>query len=85
VGQAIPLSGRIVAVVDFFDALTMDRVYRPAMSAEVALSMLQAQRGKAFDPEIVDTFMANAVELNALRERINASHLSYADLVKGGL
>lgn len=84
-GQAIPLSGRIVAVVDFFDALTMDRVYRPAMSVEVALSMLQAQRGKAFDPEIVDTFMANAVELNALRERINASHLSYSDLVKGGI
>jgi putative two-component system response regulator len=29
-GEAIPLSGRIVAVVDFFDALTMDRCYRPA-------------------------------------------------------
>lgn len=84
-GQAIPLSGRIVAVVDFFDALTMDRVYRPALSVEVALSMLLEQRGKAFDPEIVDTFMANAAELNALRERINVSHLSYSDLVKGEL
>jgi len=84
-GQAIPLSGRIVAVVDFFDALTMDRVYRKAMSVEVALEMLLEQRGKAFDPEIVDTFLANAVELNALRERINASHLSYSDLVNGGV
>lgn len=84
-GQAIPLSGRIVAVVDFFDALTMDRVYRKAMSVEVALEMLLEQRGKAFDPEIVDTFLANAVELNALRERINASHLSYSDLVNGAV
>lgn len=82
-GSAIPLSGRIVAIVDFFDALTMDRVYRPALPVEVALPMLLAQRGKAFDPEIVDTFMANAVELNALRERIKASHLSYSDLVNG--
>jgi len=82
-GSAIPLSGRIVAIVDFFDALTMDRVYRPALPVDVALPMLLAQRGKAFDPEIVDTFMANAVELNALRERIKASHLSYSDLVNG--
>lgn len=84
-GSAIPLSGRIVAIVDFFDALTMDRVYRPALPVEVALPMLLAQRGKAFDPEIVDTFMANAVELNALRERIKTSHLSYSDLVNGVL
>lgn len=84
-GKAIPLSGRIVAVVDFFDALTMDRVYRPAMAVEVALAMLREQRGKAFDPDIVDTFLANAADLNAMRERINASHLSYADLVKEGV
>lgn len=81
-GHAIPLSGRIVAVVDFFDALTMDRVYRPAMPVDVALGMLREQRGKAFDPEIVDTFLANAVELNAVRERVNASNLSYSDLVE---
>lgn len=84
-GLAIPLSGRIVAIVDFFDALTMDRVYRPALPVDVALPMLLAQRGKAFDPEIVDTFMANVVELNALRERIKTSHLSYSDLVNGVL
>ena len=39
-GQAIPLSGRIVAVVDFFDALTMDRCYRKAFADDVALAML---------------------------------------------
>jgi putative two-component system response regulator len=82
-GTDIPLSGRIVAVADFFDALTMDRVYRRALSVDVAIQMLREQRGQAFDPEIVDTFMANAAALNALRERINAGNLSYTDLLEG--
>lgn len=82
-GEAIPLSGRIVAVVDFFDALTMDRVYRKAFPYAKALEMLQAQRGSAFDPTIVDTFMAHADELIALRERINQACPSFADLVEG--
>jgi hypothetical protein len=41
-GEAIPLSGRIVAVVDFFDALTMDRCYRPAFDDDQALEMLRS-------------------------------------------
>ena len=82
-GEDIPLSGRIVAVVDFFDALTMDRVYRKALSYDQALSMLQEQRGKAFDPHIVDTFMAHADELIALRERVDQNCPSFTDLVDG--
>ena len=81
-GEAIPLSGRIVAVVDFFDALTMDRCYRPAFSDDVALSMLALQRGFAFDPHIVDVFLAHADELIALRERINQTHPTFNDLVE---
>ncbi|RTL38979.1 MAG: HD domain-containing protein [Burkholderiales bacterium] len=80
VGEAIPLSGRIVAVVDFFDALTMDRCYRKAFSDEVALRMLAEQRGKAFDPRIVDTFLHNVADLTALREYINANPPSFAEL-----
>ncbi len=79
-GSAIPLSGRIVAVVDYFDALTMDRCYRPAFSDETALQMLQAQRGVAFDPHIVDCFLAHADELTALRDRINVDRPGLADL-----
>jgi putative two-component system response regulator len=82
-GDAIPMSGRIVAVVDFFDALTMDRVYRKAFSYEKALAMLLEQRGKAFDPTIVDTFMTHADALIALRERVNQAHPTFADLVEG--
>nr|WP_315230864.1 HD domain-containing phosphohydrolase [uncultured Albidiferax sp.] len=81
-GDTIPLSGRIVAVVDFFDALTMDRCYRPAFSDDVALSMLALQRGFAFDPHIVDVFLANAEVLIAVRERVNQTHPTFNDLVE---
>lgn len=80
-GEEIPLTGRIVAVVDFFDALTMDRCYRSAFSYEMALEMLREQRGTAFDPHIVDVFLDNAQALIDLRERINQSHPSFSELV----
>lgn len=82
VGEAIPLSGRIVAVVDFFDALTMDRCYRKAFSDEVALTMLQEQRGMAFDPRIVDVFVGHVGELTALRDSINANPPSFEQLAE---
>ena len=82
-GDAIPITGRIVAVVDFFDALTMDRVYRKAFSYDRALSMLAEQSGRSFDPSVVEVFMANAEQLIALRERINQTRPSFQDLVKG--
>lgn len=72
-GETIPLSGRIVAVVDYFDALTMPRSYRPARADDRALAMLAEQAGSAFDPRIVATFLAHATELIALRDRINAT------------
>lgn len=82
-GESIPLSGRIVAIVDFFDALTMDRVYRKAFAYDNVLGLLLEQRGKAFDPQMVDVFMAHAEELISLRERINQTRPSFADLVDG--
>ncbi|WP_241517011.1 HD-GYP domain-containing protein [Roseateles puraquae] len=82
VGEAIPISGRIVAVVDFFDALTMDRCYRKAFSDEVALGMLVQQRGVAFDPRIVDAFSHQVHDMIALRERINANPPSFEQLAE---
>ncbi|WP_057298455.1 HD-GYP domain-containing protein [Pelomonas sp. Root1217] len=72
-GESIPLSGRIVAVVDYFDALTLPRSYRPARADDRALAMLAEQAGSAFDPAIVAAFLAHAPELIALRDRINAT------------
>lgn len=70
-GKAIPLSARIVAVVDYFDALTMHRHFRPARADDRGLAMLAEQAGSAFDPEIVAAFIAHAPELIALRDRID--------------
>jgi HD-GYP domain-containing protein (c-di-GMP phosphodiesterase class II) len=57
-GEHIPLGARIIAVADAFDAMTSDRVYRPAMSVEAALAELRAGQGAQFDPQIVDLFHA---------------------------
>jgi HD-GYP domain-containing protein (c-di-GMP phosphodiesterase class II) len=56
-GEAIPIEGRIVAVADVFDALTSDRVYRRAFTVEEAVEMMLEQRGRHFDPVLLDAFM----------------------------
>ena len=56
-GEAIPIEGRIVAVADVFDALTSDRVYRKAFSVDEAVRMMREQRGRHFDPVLLDAFM----------------------------
>lgn len=55
-GEAIPLGSRIIAVADAFDAMTSERVYRPAMSIESALAELRRGQGTQFDPQIVEVF-----------------------------
>ena len=79
-GEAIPMSGRIVAVCDYFDALTMDRCYREAFSIDETVRMLQAQRGLAFDPHVVDTFVAHLDEMVALRLDVNEQKLGFEEL-----
>lgn len=56
-GKEIPLSARIFSLVDVWDALTNDRPYRKAMTPEEALKIILAERGKSFDPEVVDVFL----------------------------
>jgi len=55
-GNEIPLAARIFAIVDVWDAVTSDRPYRPAWQREVALTYLQEQSGKHFDPQVVELF-----------------------------
>ena len=68
-GEAIPIEGRVVAVADVFDALTNDRVYRPAFSVEEAVATMGAGRAKHFDPNLLDTFLESIDAVLALRER----------------
>jgi PAS domain S-box-containing protein len=58
-GEDIPLSARIVAIADVYDALTSDRPYRRAVSHEEAMRIISEGRGTQFDPEIVDVLLRN--------------------------
>ncbi|HNW64777.1 MAG TPA: HD domain-containing protein [Piscinibacter sp.] len=80
-GAAIPLSGRIVAAVDYFDALTMDRCYRPAIQDKQALEMMAGERGRLFDPVVVDIFLDRADDMVALRDRINSHRPQFSALL----
>lgn len=56
-GEEIPIEGRIVAVVDAFDAVLRDRPYRAAMSLDEAIEVIRERRGTQFDPEVVDVLL----------------------------
>ena len=56
-GEEIPLTARIFAVTDVWDALTSDRPYRPAWDEQKALDYIREQSGKHFDPHVVELFI----------------------------
>ncbi len=56
-GEEIPLAARIFTVVDVWDALNTDRVYRKAWSREESIQYIRSQSGKLFDPQVVDLFL----------------------------
>ena len=62
----IPLSGRIVALADVYDALTTKRIYKPAFSHEKAAEMIRDGRALHFDPDIVDAFEVNQERFAAI-------------------
>lgn len=68
-GTAIPLEGRIVAIADVFDALTSVRPYKKAWTEEQALAYLVEQKGRHFDPTLVDLFIGQTPAIRAIRER----------------
>jgi len=62
-GEDIPIEGRIVAVVDVFDALTHERPYKQAWPVEQAVAEIRQQSGRQFDPRVVDAFVQVHEEL----------------------
>lgn len=56
-GVDIPLGARILAVADSYDAMTSDRPYRPALTADKALDELEVNAGKQFDPQLIKVFI----------------------------
>jgi putative two-component system response regulator len=68
-GDEIPLVGRIVAIADVFDALTSARPYKQAWPIEKAVEYLEQQRGKHFEPRLVDLFLKQMPALLEVKER----------------
>lgn len=69
-GEQIPLSARIVALADVYDALTSKRVYKEAFSHEKAMEIIVEDRGTHFDPEVVDAFIAHQADFYNIREEM---------------
>ncbi|MFW5995088.1 MAG: HD-GYP domain-containing protein, partial [Spirochaetia bacterium] len=67
-GEDIPLCGRIVGLLDVFDALTSSRPYKEPWPPERALQVILEQRGKHFDPHLVDLFESHFAEFRAIAE-----------------
>nr|MCR5001354.1 HD domain-containing protein [Lachnospiraceae bacterium] len=70
-GEVIPLSARIMAVADVFDALTSPRVYKPAFPLDKALSIIKEGAGSQFDPKCVEVFMENLTEVKVILKKYN--------------
>jgi putative two-component system response regulator len=68
-GEDIPLSARIVAIADVFDALTSERPYKQAWPVDEATTLIREQAGKHFDPTLVEAFFKSLREILQVRDR----------------
>lgn len=81
-GKDIPVSGRIVALVDTFDALTSRRPYKDPYPIEVAVDIIRSEREKHFDPEIVDVFLGHIDDFLHIKETVGTMEkVSLADFI----
>lgn len=72
-GEKIPLSGRIVCLVDVFDALTSRRSYKGPYPIEIACDIIKKERGEQFDPTLVDLFLENIDEIIEVKEKVGTA------------
>ena len=70
-GEEIPLSARIMAVADVFDALVAVRVYKPAMPFEKAVSIIKEGSGEHFDPDVVEAFVNAEEKIRAVTDKLH--------------
>ena len=81
-GDRIPVSARLMAVADVYDALISRRVYKPPFPHSKALEIIKEGRGKHFDPDMVDAFLAIAEEFRAIAERYADTDEDLAKTIK---
>ena len=72
-GEAIPVSARLMALADVFDALISRRVYKEPMPHEQASAIIAGERGRQFDPDMTDVFLASIEAFVAIAEHYRES------------
>ncbi|SKA78400.1 putative two-component system response regulator [Paucidesulfovibrio gracilis DSM 16080] len=72
-GEEIPLSARIVSLADVFDALGSERCYKPSFSREKCHDIIVSERGRHFDPDVVDAFLRQEDELWVVLQQLRDS------------
>ncbi len=68
-GEQIPVSGRLMALADAYDAMTSNRIYKPAVSHEKAVGIILGEKGMHFDPDAVDAFLEVKQEFQQISRR----------------
>ncbi len=68
VGKEIPLAGRLMAIIDVYDALVNKRIYKPAFTHAAAIEMMLNESGTHFDPELLDAFFEIDVEVQTIAD-----------------
>lgn len=74
-GDDIPVSGRLMAVADVYDALITKRVYKPAFSQQETSEIIRSEIGKAFDPDIASAFLAHEDEFYRIAVDYSDNHI----------
>ncbi|MEO7793761.1 MAG: two-component system response regulator [Thermoanaerobaculia bacterium] len=82
VGEEIPVSARLMAVADVYDAMVSRRVYKEGMAHEEALAILHAGRGTHFDPDMVDAFLAIEAEIRGVSALLRDSDAELTEKAK---
>lgn len=78
-GEDISLAGRIVGIIDVFDALTTNRPYKKAWSIEQAAETMAEGKGKHFDPQLIELFINNLSDFLAIRQALTDEENSAID------
>lgn len=79
-GDAIPISARLMAVADVYDALISKRVYKPAMAHETAVQVMAKGRASHFDPDILDAFLVIHEDFRQIAAALADETTDYLDL-----
>ncbi|MBL4591626.1 MAG: HD domain-containing protein [Phycisphaerales bacterium] len=81
-GEEISLAARIVALADFYDALTSVRVYKDAMEHSKTMDLIVSLRGTHFAPDVADAFVANEALFNRIRKQMQGIRHGLPELTK---